>query len=668
MSLVTLVLLLATVSVTLTRSQEPEISGMGLDASQPSIKLDKNLRRALLKALTDLETESAEQHKEETDKIAQRDTTAFEGVLQGNPSKDVNSRSTFSFKSFPGDEDLPSEDKLQNSSFIETVRYVTLKTPAMNIEKATQEDARSFHVQNVILPEKNPPIFGSKTETNSEQKEKIAQASVNTFSVNKVESLTLKPVTMISENLARSASNGIKTTNAAVLQKSIESPAPTSSSNNLTVTAFNDSKDKTEEVKIFQAPLVAAFTVQQDEQGVPKSVVPIFRSPNDGQALTLQEQLEFKQKLLEKQLAELQQQQLHQTQFLARQQQLYEQQIRQKQQQQYYLQEQARIKQLEEHAKLKRLEEQRIKQLEEQRYKYEEQRLNRFQPQRPPPQKQFFFEQSNNLLTFQPSVDQNVHLQPSVALEVPNVAAPPPFQPNFQPDQSRLQPFRQQQQLSHHQLTQQQLPQHQLQQHQFSQQQQLQTLSQLQQSQQLQHLQQPQQLQHLQQSQQLQQPQQHHQRLQQSFGSFSNDFQPSLPSTSRFNRQEAFNAVGNFGFNEDNQVTPSRNNFGFNEDNKVTPSRNNFGFNAPQRTPASFYNPYAQFRQTKPPTPAKQIQHLLYQSGIAGDLNNVQGIGNHEDLNIVSKVLALNVGAVSNKNLQFMTNPIASSSFGNTSA
>ena len=108
-------------------------------------------------------------------------------------------------------------------------------------------------------------------------------------------------------------------------------------------------------------------------------------------------------------------------------------------------------------------------------------------------------------------------------------------------------------------------------------------------------------------------------------------------------------------------------NFGFNGDNKIPANRGNFGFVPPHRTPANFYNPYAQFKQSKPPTPARQIQHLLYQSGIAGDPNNVQGIGNPEDLNIVSKVLALNVGAVPNKNLQFATNP-GSRSLGKNSA
>ncbi|XP_031829421.1 uncharacterized protein LOC116425605 [Nomia melanderi] len=636
MSLVTLVLLLVTASITLTRSQETEISATGLDPTQPPIKLDKNLRRALLKALSDLEAESAEQQKSEKEFIPQTEPN-FDGVAKKNLNNGLDVQKTmFSFQSFPRDEEMPTEDKLQNSSFIEAVRYVTLKTPMMNIERATQEESRSFHVQNVILPEKSV-TFGTKIEATAEQRENQSpQAPANTFSVSKVESLTLKPATEVSESLAGSATNGIASANALVAQKSIEPVPTTQSSNN--VTAVDESKDKTEEVKIFQAPLVAAFTVQQDEQGVPKSVVPIFRSPGDTQALTLQEQLEFKQKLLEKQLVELQQQQIQQTQFLVRQQQLYEQQLRQKQEQQYYLQEQARLKQLEEQTKLKRLEEQRYKQLEEQRLKQlEEQRAHRFQSQRPVPQKQFFFEQNNNLLSFQVP-EQNVHLQPSVALEVPSVATPPPFQPAFQ--DPRFQPFRQQQQHFQQQTQQLQQPQ-QLQQ--LQQPQQLQTLHQTH------HLQQPQQLQQLHQPQQLQQ--QHQQRLQQSFPGFSNDFQSSLPSTTRFNRQEAFNSVGNFGFNADH---------------KTTSSRNNFGFSVPQRTPANFYNPYVQYRQTKPATPAKQIQHLLYQSGIATDLGSVQGTGNHEDLNIVSKVLALNVGHLPNKNHQFKTNP--SVSFGKPSA
>ncbi|XP_076759405.1 uncharacterized protein LOC143428433 [Xylocopa sonorina] len=667
MSLVTLVFLLATVSITLTRSQEPEISTKSLDAAQAPIKLDKNLRQALLKALSDLEAESAEQHKDESETIAQRDTSAFEGVAKRNLNNDLGvQKTTFSFKSFPNDEDVPSEDKLQNSSFVDAVRYVTLKTPGMNIEKATQEDARSFHVHNVILPEKNSGSYGARSESKLEQKEKIPQASGKTFSVSKVESLALPPPTKTSESLTGSDSTGIAsgnallpsnptgsaTANALIVPKPTEITPTISTNNNVTITGSDDSKDRTEEVKIFQAPLVAAFTVQQDEQGVPKSVVPIFRSTDDGQALTLQEQLEFKQKLLEKQLAELQQQQIQQTQFLLRQRELYEQQLFKRHQ--LYLHGQAMLKQQMDAAALRRLRSEQHKKLEEERIKFE---LQKHHHHHGVSQKPFFVEQNSNLL-FQPSVESNVHLQPSLALEVPNVASPPAFQPAFQQDPLHSQQFQplQQPQLHHHhhQQQQQQQQQQQLQSaSQLQQPQQLQQLQQLQQPQQLQQLQQPQQLQQLQQPQQLQQlqqlqqpqqlqqlqqsqvqPYQQQNRLQHSFP-FSTEFQPPLSSSTRLYRQEAFNAVGNFGFNGDT---------------KITSNRGNFGFNAPQRNPANFYNPFGQFRQSKPPTPAKQIQHLLYQSGIAGDLSNVQGIGNQEDLNIVSKVLALNVGAVPNKN------------------
>jgi len=202
-------------------------------------------------------------------------------------------------------------------------------------------------------------------------------------------------------------------------------------------------------------------------------------------------------------------------------------------------------------------------------------------------QKPHVFEQSN-VLPLQPSLEPSVHLQPSVTLEVPTVAAPPLFRTNYQ-EQLHFQQFRQQPQ-----------PQPQLQ-------------------------------------------QQHQQRSQQNFVSFPVDFQPPVAPATRFNRQEAFNAVGNFGFNLDKQSPPSR---------------NTFNFNALPRNPNTFvYNPYLQFRQipTRTQTPAKQIQRLLYQSGVAGELGNVQGQGS-EDLNIVSKVLALNVGALPNKNYQYTTN------------
>lgn len=579
--------------LSLARSQKSEISDKTLELPPPPVKLDKNLRQALLKALTELEAESAEQRKDEDEKalIMSVEKSFDEVSVKKNLNNNIGiiPKASFSFDGFPGDEEIPNEEKLQNSSFLESKRYVS-SSPSTMIEKASQDDARSFHVQNVILPEKSTTPR-TESKVNSLEKKPL-KTSASSATVSKVESITLKPITQISESLTQSASNGITGANALIVPKpTASSPTVPPKSNVTSSSNINKEKSVVEEVKIIHAPLVAAFTVQQDELGVPKSIVPIYRQSGDGQALTLQEQLEFKQKLLEQQLAELQQQHIQQTQFLVRQRQLYDQQVRQKQQHQLYLQEQARIKHLEEQNKIKQLEEQRLKQLEEQRI-YRLHQHNHFSLL----QKPHVFEQSNVLLPLQPrqppqpTLEPTVHLQPSVSLEVPSVATPPLFRSNYQ-EQLHFQQFRQQPQP------------------------------------------QP----------QPQQPQPQQQRLQQNFVSFPTDFQPPVASATRFNRQEAFNAVGNFGFNLDNKQLP--------------PSRNTFNFNALPRNPNTFvYNPYVQFRQlpTKVQTPAKQIQRLIYQSGVAGELGNVQGPGD-EDLNIVSKVLALNVGALPNKNYQFIT-------------
>ncbi|XP_020291564.1 putative uncharacterized protein DDB_G0268364 [Pseudomyrmex gracilis] len=590
------ILLAAACFVPLAGSQKSEISAKGLEISPAPVKLDKNLRQALLKALTDLEAESAEQRKDEDEKsLIMRVEKIFDEGLKKNSNNNIGviPKSSFTFDGFPGDEDIPNEEKLQNSSFLESKKYVA-SSPAMSIEKASHDDARSFHVHNIVVPDKPAPRTESKVDSLDTRSVKTLSSSA---SVNKIESVTLKPITQISESLTQSASSGIANANALITPKpTASSPTIPPPKNN--ATSLSSGKEKNspvEEVKIFEAPLVAAFTVQQDELGVPKSVVPIYKQSGDGQALTLQEQLEFKQRLLEKQLAELQQQQIVQTHFLLRQRELYEQQLREKQQQQYF-QEQARLRQLAEerakHERIRQLEEQHLRQLEEQKI-YRLQQQQHQQQNYFPLQKQHIFEQTNKFLSSQSSQKPTVHLQPSLSLELPNAGAPPLFR-NYQ-EQPHFQQF--------HQQPQQQSPH--------------------------------------------QQPHQQP-RLQQDFPSFPIDFQPPTSPATRFNRQEAFNAVGNFGFN--------------NLDNKqaLPPPRNTFTFNAlPKSAPSTFvYNPYVQFRPLPPPqraqTPAKQIQRLLFQSGVAGDLGNVQGPGG-EDLNIVSKVLALNVGALPNKNYQFVT-------------
>ena len=111
----------------------------------PPLKLDKSLRRALLRALSDLEEQSAEQHANSNSEEKPLMDEANPRNINSAEEKEVKTtfgKSTFSFNSFPNDEETASEDKLQNSSFIEIEKFVsadyspvTLKTALDNTLK-----------------------------------------------------------------------------------------------------------------------------------------------------------------------------------------------------------------------------------------------------------------------------------------------------------------------------------------------------------------------------------------------------------------------------------------------------------------------------------------------------------------------------------------------------
>lgn len=129
----------------------------------PPVKLDKNLRRALLKALVDLEAESAEQHQQdEAEKsaknhnndqpksttIADEDKYAFLEI-----SKQKSASYSFDFPSDADDneqvyeEDVnPSEDKLQNSSYVESEKSVIgRKANGLTTSKDFTKDVQVSH-------------------------------------------------------------------------------------------------------------------------------------------------------------------------------------------------------------------------------------------------------------------------------------------------------------------------------------------------------------------------------------------------------------------------------------------------------------------------------------------------------------------------------------------
>ncbi|XP_034248358.1 alpha-protein kinase 1-like, partial [Thrips palmi] len=98
----------------------------------------------------------------------------------------------------------------------------------------------------------------------------------------------------------------------------------------------------TEDIKIFQAPLLAAFTLHQDAHGTPQRIVPLYRkqqsatasataSPTVATKLDEEQELKQQQLLLEEQLRRLQELQAKQQQLLKLQQFLTQEQERQRQ-------------------------------------------------------------------------------------------------------------------------------------------------------------------------------------------------------------------------------------------------------------------------------------------------------------------------------------------------
>lgn len=250
-----------------------------------SKNLDSNLRKALLKALTELENESG------------NNTSNFKN------SDTVEKASASAISIFQRDN---SEAKVEK----------TTETP--------EEDQKQIVVIQKSNGLQHRPIttfIPSNTNENF-----ITSASHNyNFPRNRIVNQKSIPTTEKIEDLT--------------------SPSPT-----METPTTEENEGKAEEVQFFSAPLVAAFTVHQDERGIPKSVEPIYKQSNHApivndivnkyntqqeiirqqrlknEHLQTQIALQEKQKLLEEQLYTLQRQQKEQEQFLYRQQQLIQEQ------------------------------------------------------------------------------------------------------------------------------------------------------------------------------------------------------------------------------------------------------------------------------------------------------------------------------------------------------
>lgn len=309
------------------------------------IRFNPALRRALLRALEDLENESEDFEEENSTDTSLADK---DEILEDGDEASPKKRKEFSVDQIPA---------VQYHSFVVDGQ----KAFKVKNSKDYEIEKKKLEAKKVLDPLDNEDIEVKETS--------------NLNSITQTRS--------IQSNIA--AENFISKDSG---KESSKKPAITTTTTTTTTTpkpSHNEDGENIEElenheVQVYQAPLVAAFTVHQDALGLPKKVVPIFKEAvrrpilptlpvttmqlnpiktqsnnieqsivqqqvptvqtSNFQQLTLQQQLESKQRFLEEQLQKLQLQQRQHEAILHQQQLIQQQQLQQRQQQERFLEEQ----------------------------------------------------------------------------------------------------------------------------------------------------------------------------------------------------------------------------------------------------------------------------------------------------------------------------------------
>ncbi|XP_046683126.1 signal transducer and activator of transcription C-like [Homalodisca vitripennis] len=606
----------------------------------PAVSIDPRLRRALLRVLTKLDEEDRRKgHQEaarqmaevmqniiteedfikyfqeqglekellehfeskETQSENEKNLPNLEEILSySSDDSQKESETPFTFASYPEDknegkngdlvQDFKNKDKYPATNPTPSLRdaiYFQIPEPIHISESEVKEekDSGTFNVQETRSIQ--GPTLVSPTEDNSYHAEQLkVQEEENTslFTNNQSDKENIEEEQKVSFiTVDQTKSNEYQGRDN---DKDLKTEVDFQTSNGTEVQDTEDSgnssmkvKLEKHEVEFLHAPLLAAFTVQQDQQGLPRRVIPLnyqasgepipLPSNKDQQSLSKQNSIEDKQKQLQQQVNFLQDQQLQEQQY---------------QRLQEFVKQRQRL--LEEEAQRQLIIENQKRQYEnEQRLIIARQRQQQilFQNQQQDSQlealkeleRQRYYQQQQN---YQSNIQnpQNVHFQKSVDFQ---------FQANAQQPASFSQPSN---------------------------------------------------------------------KFQNSFNNYNTPFQPSV-ELNRVNRHEPSNFIGNFG------LSNSQPSFNFHSSGRATVQP----FVQPTQStyiqPSNFIQPSFQqhrfsqsnqFLRSQPSLSVDgQIQSLLSIAGIAGGLQNKPNA--QEDLNIVSKVLALGHGEAQFQRQQF---------------
>ncbi|XP_053688467.1 putative uncharacterized protein DDB_G0268364 [Sabethes cyaneus] len=420
------------------------------DSDLKRIRIDPVLRKALLRALRHLKErqEEVEESEQLTDSNTTEEnfaTTILDEILEESTGHDriPNVR----YHSYTADTE---GDKGDN----EIIKTIIISKP-----KTTLVPPKPDLLQPIV-PD---PIKEQENDVDSNQVTRsVASGSNNNLDVSRDE----RPITG-DKNIAIVTPE--PDTTATVQSASTESVTTTSTTTPKAPThnadGENIEKVKSEDVKIYQAPLVAAFTVQQDQQGIPRNVIPLLQSPPKKNApefksptpvpipvvqsapVVAQAQppagvstvgqlntraLEEKNRILEQQLITLQTQQRIQEQLLRtkiiQEQQIILQQQQQLQQQRFRLEEETRLR-LQKFEEEQRFFRQQQQQLQQQQFKLQQQQQQQqIFKSLPVQQQQPIIQQSQQLqqvsLQQQPQFIQELPRNSPAVQFIPSVSLP----------------------------------------------------------------------------------------------------------------------------------------------------------------------------------------------------------------------------------------------------
>uniref|UniRef100_A0A182SQI1 Uncharacterized protein n=1 Tax=Anopheles maculatus TaxID=74869 RepID=A0A182SQI1_9DIPT len=243
--------LLMTVVITVTAKEG------GSGTADRKLNIDPALRKALLRALRHLKERQEEEKQEQLLGDANTTeenfaTTILDELLEESTVAESGARardtSGVDYHTYVANAQEDDRDTIVGE-------VEQRDTAAVTVGSA---DANEI-IKTIIIAKPKPALIVPKLESENEIVPQVDQGTVST---------TEAPLPVTSS-----------TTQQAPISTTTAVPVPTTPAPTHNEDGENIEQVKSEDVKIFQAPLVAAFTVQQDQLGVPRNVIPLLQTP-----------------------------------------------------------------------------------------------------------------------------------------------------------------------------------------------------------------------------------------------------------------------------------------------------------------------------------------------------------------------------------------------------